>query len=209
VALLLAAVLGVCLMQTAGAFQGATIVKIEEDWEVVIGDPDTDSISPQLYVVTTPTADISGLYSVFEINNLLLPNFYGGGLQFQTWVDDVAVGETHHSNYSAFATSGETVTFTVGLRVYPGDGLMRFRVKNGQSQTWGAFGSSPSLTIYEQSDLQNLSSYSPDKSAYYSRVGFGGNRVQKMVIKQVRYYDSNLNLVATDNTERDATAENP
>lgn len=117
----LAALLALCVAPLANGFDSGPVMQIQEDWEVVVGEPSPDENLPQLYVVSTPTGNLDGQYSVFEINNLLLPDFYGGGLQFQTWWSDQATGEAHHSNYSSLSSNGETITFTVKLRAW-GDG---------------------------------------------------------------------------------------
>lgn len=202
----LSAVLLLCLAPSAGAFDAQPVTKIEEDWEIQIGEPSPDEVLPQIYIVTTPTGDLDGQYSVFEINNLLLPDFYGGGLQFQTWWGDQATGEVHHSDYAALSTTGETVTFTVSMRVL--DGNLYFRVKNGNSATWGAFGADPTLRIAQPSNVSDLSGYNPEKSARFSRVGSGRGRVTKFVLKQVRYYNGTT-LLSTDTTPRDAQIDEP
>jgi hypothetical protein len=123
----------------------------------------------------------------------------------------VATAEAHHNNFNALATAGETIKFTVGMRLY-GDGTISYRVKNGQSQTWGAFGNDFSLRIVRNTDRVNLSGYSPDVSAKFSRVGFGRGRVTKFQIKQVRYYNTfggSDNLLNTDDTVRDALINEP
>jgi hypothetical protein len=204
----IAAVVALCLTPPAHAFVGATVMRIEEDWEVVVGEPSPDENLPQLYVVTTPTGNVDGQYSVFEINNLLLPDFYGGGLQFQTWWGDQATGEAHHSNYSSLASNGETITFTTRMRAW-GDGTISFRIQNGQSTTWGAFGNNNSLRIVRDCELSDLSTYNPESSAKFSRVGSGRGRITTFRIKQVRYYDANGNLISTDNTTRDAQIDEP
>jgi len=202
----LSAVMLVCLAPSANAYQSPTATKIEEDWEIQIGEPSPDEVLPQLYVVTTPTGDLSGQYSVFEINNLLLPDFYGGGLQFQTWWGDQATGEAHHSDYKALSTNSETITFTVSMRAL--EGSLHFGVKNGTSTTWGDFGANPTLSIVQPSDVSDLSGYNPESSARFSRVGSGRGRVTKFTLKQVRYYNGTT-LLSTDTTSRDAQIDEP
>jgi hypothetical protein len=204
----LAVIFTLCLAVPAGAVVGPSVAKVEEDWEIIVDDPSPDEVLPQLYVVTSPTGNITGQYSVFEINNLLLPDFYGGGLQFQTWSGEQATGEAHHSNFNAFSTAGETITFTVSMRL-SSFGDMIFKVKNGQSTTWGAFGENNSLRISESSTVSDLSGYDPEQSARLSRVGSGRNRVTAFRIKQIRYYDVYNNLLATDSTVRDAQIDEP
>lgn len=201
----LAAVFGLCLAQSVSGFTGPDISKVEEDWVIEIGEPNADEVSPQIFVVSTPSGTLDGKHAVFEINNLVLPNFYGGGLQFQTWNGETNIGECHHSNFNALATQGEQITFTLKMRVT--DGQVTFNVLNGHSTTWGDFGGD-SLKLSHNSDVSDLTGYSPDKSVKFAKVGFGGNRVTKFVLKEVRYYYLG-NLVTTDTTERDVLAANP
>jgi hypothetical protein len=208
----IATIMAFCLAPRAGAFDGTTsgsqsVAGIEEDWIVIVDEPSEEEILPQLYVVTTPTGNLDATYSVFEINNLLLPDFYGGGLQFQTWVGKDATGEAHHNSFNALATNGETITFTVGMKLQGGNLL--FQVKNGASTTWGTFGSNNSLALSVTSDVNDLSSYVPELSAKLSRVGAGRGRVTKFQLKQIRYYDSNGNLLSTDTNARDAQIDEP
>jgi hypothetical protein len=208
----LAALTAFCLAAPVGAFDGTSgsgqpVAKIEEDWIIVVDEPSDEEILPQLYIVTTPTGNLDGTYSVFEVNNLLLPDFYGGGLQFQTWVGKDATGEAHHDSFNALSTNGETITFTVGMKVE--DGNLRFKVKNGVSTTWGAFGSDESLAIWVPSNVSDLSGYNPEHSAKFSRVGAGRGRVNKFQLQQVRYYDASGNLLSTDTTARDAQVDEP
>jgi hypothetical protein len=193
-----ALLLAVCLAAPAAAYQSGPITKVEEDWEIVISEPDTETNSPQICVVCTPTGSLQGKHAVFEINNLVLPQYYGGGLQFQTWNGTQAIGERHHDDFKTAATAGEVITFTTSMRV--SEGHVSFRVKNGHSTTWGDFGNNNSLWLLHSTDLEDMSGYSTDASVHFSKVGFGGNRVSKFVLKEVRYY-SGSDLVSTDTTE--------
>lgn len=174
------------------------ITKVEEDWELVVGEPDPDNNAPQVFVVNTPTGNLESSYSVFEINNLSLPDYYGGGLQLQSWWGETNTSSIHHSSLRTMATTGETVTFTTQMRIQ--GGTIRYRVKNGVSTTWGAFGGT-GLSITRSTSLNDLSAYSPEHSATNSRVGFSGNRVQKLELKRVRYY-SGFDLVSTQELSR-------
>jgi len=189
-----------CLAPPAGADGNVPITSIEEDWEIEIGAPDPEQISPQLFVVTTPTGNLNGVHAVFEINNLNLPDFYGGGLQFQGWLGEDPFAECHHGSFGALCHAGEVITFTTELRSTEGN--TQLQVKNGHSETWGSFGEGNSLRIVASGQGTSLDGYSPEASVHYSRVGFGGNRVKRFVLKQVRYFH-NQTLVFTDAAVRD------
>jgi hypothetical protein len=188
-----------CFVPAAGAGDLPTIDRVEEDWLIQIGVPSFDETAPQISIVNSPSGELSGKYAVFEINNLTLPDFFGGGLQLQTWSGDWNLAACHHPNVNTLALTGEQITFTTAMAV--ADGNLQFEVLNGQSQTWGPFGASGALKLSVTSPVSNLSGYSPNISTKYSRVSFASNRVQKLVLKQVRYF-SNGNLVTTDTNSR-------
>ena len=176
------------------------ITRIEEDWEIQIGTPSPDESAPQITVITTPYLDLSGPYAVFEINDLTLPEFSGGGLQLQSWFQDQNIGLTHHGVTSVLSTIDERITYTMRMSV--SDGLLRFQVINGISTTWGNFGGNGSLWPLDVgTTLQNLNTYRPDSSVRLSRCGFAGQLVKSLVLKRVRYY-AGEELVKTDEQSR-------
>lgn len=198
---------GLCLLAVAGlalvgflsavpasAESGPTITKIEEDWVVQVGDPDFGSTAPQISIVTTPYDSLTKPYTVLEINNVTLPDYYGGGLQLQSWVSNVNVSSVNHSSLSSLAIPDEEIKFTMRMSIYAG--RVRVRVTNGQSQTWGTFGGR-GMSLGLESELTNLNGYSPSRSVQFSRVGYAPNRVKLLQLKEVRYY-SGTTLVKTD-----------
>jgi hypothetical protein len=201
VCLILSAIIcaGFAVQPLQGDEGSPVITRIEEDWVLKLGTPNADEIAPQVFIVTTPTGHLDGLHSVFEINNLSLPDFYGGGLQLQIWNGELNMDESHHDCFAALAEPEEQVTFTVQMRAW--DGNLRVKVINGQSTTWGAFGADDTLKVSTECNLPFLSQYDPAKSAEFSRVGFAGHRVKKLALKEVRYYSFGA-LVNTDTAER-------
>lgn len=183
----------------AAAQEATTITAVEEDWFIQVGTPSPEETAPQITIVTTPTGHLQGHYAVFEMNHIPVPEFFSGGLQLQSWSGEQNLGARHFANTSGLAIPGEQITFTVRMSVQ--DGRLRFKVVNGQSQTWGNFGDEGSLRQRVFTSMTNLNGYDPDKSAEFSRVSFAGNRVSKLALKRVRYY-SGSTLLDTDETER-------
>ena len=85
------AVLPVFLTETLAIAQddAATVMRVEEDWEILIGTPDADNDGPQIMNVISPTGDITAQHAVLEINHQTFPDFYGGGMQLQVWTGDI------------------------------------------------------------------------------------------------------------------------
>lgn len=172
--------------------------RIEEDWELVIGEPDPDVHAPQVVNVFAPTNSLSNDYAIFEINHSTQPEYLEGGMQLQLWRDDDCVSLAGPADELLLSTPGETLRYTLVMAIV--NGQLWCGVRNGTSTTWGEFGAS-SLNVTCPARLPNLSQYSPELSTSKSRVAFAGHRVERFVLKRVRYYQ-NGELVKVDNTDK-------
>jgi hypothetical protein len=186
-------------LATSYAQNPADITRIEEDWELVIGDPDVAGNSPQVSCVTSPLGDLSGLYTVLELNHRTQPGYIAGGLQLQIWNGEQLVSTKTGYDQQYLSNSGETIAWTQSIKVL--DGTLTFDVFNGTSQSWGTFGPSSDLRRSVSTTLTNLNGYNPNVSVENSGVGYGGNRVTSLVLKTVRYYSNGV-LVQTDNNPK-------
>jgi hypothetical protein len=192
--------LGVLAIALTAAAQEATVPydRIEEDWEIVIAEPDPDTHAPQLINVISPTGDLSEDYGVLELNHCTQPDYLEGGLQLQFWSDD-----EYQLNYTPqpsllLAIPNETIRYTVAMSIETGH--LKFRVRNGSSTSWSTFGGD-NFVVSRPARRPNLSAYSTDVSTAKSRVAFAAHRVEKFVLKRVRYYKNN-ELVRWDWTDR-------
>lgn len=181
------------------AAQSPAVVRVEEDWELVVVTPDARSAGPQVTCTISPRSDLAGLYATFEINHRSLPDFQPGGLQVQTWNGEQPVAQSPGPNSAVMSAVGETVRWTQVMRL--AEGRVVFEIINGTSSTWGSFGGQGYLKLSAPSSLANLNAYSPEVSVRNSGVGFAGNRVQSLVLKRVRYQLSN-GMVLEDGTAR-------
>jgi len=164
------------------------VIKVEEDWEMVVTDPDPTTNAPQVTCVTSPVGHVNGLYVAFDLNHHSLTDYYSGGLQLQLWNNDVPVANDYPSMYQMLSNDNETVTWTQRMKV--NEGLLKFEVVNGVSASWGAFGGS-NLLVFVPSSMSDLNQYNPDVSVANSGVGFAGNRVESLTLKRVRLYKRN------------------
>jgi hypothetical protein len=177
----------------------STVVKVEEDWELVISEPSPDSDAPQVTCVISPYAGAQSVHAAFEINHRSLPSFAAGGMQLQAWTYEHFI--TRDSSASgALATPGEVITWTTKMKIK--DGYLFFYVRDGVSSTWGAFGGDGDLTLSIPWSLTSLAGYSPETSAEQSGVGYASNRVSRLVLKEVRYFNAANELVSQDTTQR-------
>ena len=175
------------------------IVRIEEDWELVVSNPDPANFAPQVTATMSPLGDLSGFYGVFDLNLRNLPVYEAGGMQLQVWNGDAPVVTKKSNVGTLLNTANETVTWTAVMAV--SHGQLQFAIVNGQSVTWGGFGSGGSLTVDVDNALTNLHQYNPQVSVDNSGIGFSANRVTSLTLKQVRAYSA-AGLAGQDNTPR-------
>jgi hypothetical protein len=184
----------------AGATRAQTVLidRVEEDWELVIEQPDTVGAGPQITTSMSPQGDNGISFVAFNLNYRDSP-FQAGGLQVQVWTDRARLMSSNSQRTQPLSTPGETITWT--QRMSLSVGKIYFDVLNSASATWGKFGQGGNLNISYIESVLSLAAYSPDVSAKSSGVGWQSNHVTSMTLKQVRYY-ANGTLVRTDDTAR-------
>ena len=189
VAVILMLAFGFCVLaSTTVHADSPTIVKIEEDWEVVIGTPDTNSTSPQLRAVTSETCDIHSTHTAFTLNHHTQPDFVSGGMQLQVWHGD-ELQESRSSPATALLHhTGEVIRWTQRMTLE--NDVLTYEIVNGTSESWGTFGGQGYLKISVTSGCAHLDSYQSSVSAENSEVGFAANRVETFGLREVRAYTS-------------------
>lgn len=186
-------------LATSTASAEEPIVMIQEDWKVELNMPDPDDQSPQIITTVSPNGSTDGVHAVFEINHATMPEYDSGGMQLQAWWGESVLNWDNSRRTSLLQRSDETITFTVSMALY--DGYLKVQILNGQSQTWGTFGSSGYFYVWIPTGMNNLNSYDPNTSIAKSRVGFASHRVKKFARLAVRKYSAD-GLVSTDDTVR-------
>lgn len=201
------AVLGLCASGNAQTGADAVADRVEEDWQVVVGDPDPFSTGPQITTCVRPVTG-SRAFVAFCLNYRDDPVWQPGGLQVKAYSESTAATQeqplldSNSESGDALATDGETITWTQRLSV--SSGIMSFSVRNGSSTTWGGFGNGDDLKVSFSTNLTDLGSYTPDDSVKFSAAGWQANRVASMTLLRVRYYQAGV-LIATDDSPRVVT----
>ena len=180
----------------AAAMFPEPVVHVEEDWMLVLNEPDGSVDSPQFHTIMSPFGDADSFYAQVLWNYRETPNFTSGGVQLQSYEGESLI-RRRSMEYGQLSTSAESITWTQSLTT---DGVaLSFDVSDGESTTWGTFGKD--MRISSDANLPDLSGYSPDVSAHESCVTYGSNRVNVLVITEVRYYGAS-GLLGVDNTPR-------
>jgi len=173
-----------------------SVMRVEEDWKLVLNEPNNGLYSPQFHTVMSPYPNINGYYAQVLWNYKEVWDFEPGGLQFQTWIgEDLTRSRDFRSE--SLSTTAETITWTQRLSI--NGGTIRFYVIYGQSTTWGAFGN---YIIDADDGIDDLNSYDTNTSVHNSWITYGSNRVDSLVITEVRRYDHDNNLLSTDSTPK-------
>ena len=172
------------------------VIWVEEDWSMVLSEPNDQIYSPQFHTVMSPTTSLDGNFAQVVWNYRETPDFTAGGIQLQSYEGDYLLRVRSVEN-RALSGTAETITWTQGL--WTDGAVLTFYIDNGTSTSWGAFGRD--MRIDETATIPNLNSYSPDVSVKNCMVTYGSNRVDSLVITQVRYYGAS-GLLAVDETPR-------
>jgi hypothetical protein len=172
------------------------IIRVEQDWKLVLNQPDYAVEAPQFHTVMSPSDNLDGSYAQVTWNYREYPEFSPGGLQVQAWSSDNVV-ETNSTKTSSLSTVAETITWTQTLQT---DGVaLEFNIINGRSTTWGSFGGHHTETLWI-AYVPDLGAYDTNVTAQNSWITFGDNRVDQLVVTEVRYYDAG-GLVSTDTND--------
>jgi hypothetical protein len=160
--------------------------KVEEDWELLLSEPDPNVTAPQVTTAISPVGDLGSLHAIFNLNHQALETFAPGGMQLQVWNGETPISHYRLNPDSVWSESDETVTWTQVMRM--DNNALVFRIKNGHSVTWGDFGGDSLLTERVSTALEDLNDYDPAVSVANSGVVFAGNRVATLTLVEVRVY---------------------
>lgn len=162
------------------------VVCVEEDWELVVDEPEQGVCAPQVTCTMAPSREVEQGYAAFDLNHRSQPNFVAGGMQLHVWSPAHPLASASANKCGMLHHSGETVRWTQRMTLL--SHLLCFSIANGQSQTWGAFDASHGLVAMVATTAENLDEYSPDVSTAHSGIGYAANRVQSLKLLRVRRY---------------------
>lgn len=180
IVVLAAAATPVALSQDGGALP---IVRVEEDWELVLNEPNDDADCPQFHTVMSPLGDASSYYAEVLWNYREVPDYASGGIQLRSWYDELLL-RRRTVDTRTLSEAAETIRWTQALQA--NDEELTFSLTNGTSTTWGAFGRDMVIDI--PTGIVELSGYNPHVSAANSCITYGSNRIESLRITAVRYF---------------------
>jgi len=177
----------------------ADVIRVEEDWELILGEPDSNSVGPQVVTTMSPNNNLNGTFFTAEFNHRSAPTWTPGGISIHRWSGDWRMGSYDRADRAVMSTNNETVTWTQAL--YFESGRLNFKVYDGNSTTWGPFGYTGLVKLDCSWGVSHIDSYTPSVSVANSGPAYAGNRVHSLKILHIRYLLSDGTTI-TDNTER-------
>lgn len=163
-----------------------TVIRVEEDWELQVDTPDSNSAGPQVTCTFSPDGSVNSVHAALELNHQSLPEFVPGGIQLQLWNDEAEISSHKFPNGKVLATSGEVIRWTQTMEIKAGQ--LTFEIIGGHSTTWEKFGGQGYLKTTLSTTLPNLNLYNPKVSVEQSGVGYAANRVKTLRLKEVRVH---------------------
>ena len=177
---------------------GRTLVRVEEDWVAMIGEPDPAISSPQIMNFISPIQSMDGIFGLVQVNHRGAPEFQAGGVQVQGWVGSWMSGSLDANRYSKLSRSADSLRYTVAMEKVSNG--IKFQLLNGRSRTWGKFAQTP-VSVLVLADEPSLEEYSPEFSVANTNVNLGAHRVDLLYLTTTRFMYSD-DATVTDNTDR-------
>ena len=178
--------------------EDAAVYMVEEDWEMVINEPDSDNNSPQITFFTSPSSGIGDSYFQLQMNYHADEEYSSGGFHVAAVRNGVTEDEERSGTRKTLATDEDHVRWTSVMAVIGNKTL--FAVRDGFGQEWGSFGGPDYLVQIVPSPVSDLSNYQYQQSLDNVDIGFGKNRVSEIKLKAVRlfYTDGQVETLAVN-----------
>lgn len=189
-----------CLGLLAGFARTAeaqNVVKVEEDWELVVAEPDIPSVGPQITTAMSPYNSLNDTYFTLEINHRSVPSFEPGGIHLHLWNGDSRIATYSRTDQSVMNTPNEVVRWTQVLEA--ANNRLKFEIKDGTSTTWLLFGFTGQVKVDRSWPPGHVNFYTPSVSVQQSGVGYAKNRVTSLKILRIRLYLSDGEVLHDNN----------
>ena len=161
------------------------VMRVEEDWELELTQPDSQLDAPQVLLVLSPLGEEHDIHFEVDINHASLPSYLSGGLQMRAMHGAECVDQKRLLDGQRLTVESDMIRWTQIVEKQPTG--FAFGITKGTSSSWGAFGDAAShVTLSGNSGDFN---YSPANSLSRSGVTYAGNRVKQLTLRKVRYVD--------------------
>lgn len=172
------------------------VYKVEEDWEMMVNEPDVSNNSPQITFFTSPSHELDNSYFQLQMNYHADEAYSSGGFHVASVQEGKTVDEARSVTRKNLSTNDDVVRWTSVMAVI--DNRALFAVRDGYGREWGNFGGPNYLVRMVPSPVSDLSKYQHQQSLQSVDIGFGRNRISRITLKAVRlfYTDGRVEVVA-------------
>ncbi len=172
----------------SGAYATGAYIRIEQDWELVIANPDPTTSSPQIYIQMDPYPK-SAKGGLFLLNYQDSPSFGAGGLQLQLWNLDQNLALKSFQNGVSLSKKDEKITWTQYMEL--NNGNLNFGVSQLASSTWGKVGTADNWVVsIPYTELTTFSGYyQTSDTLSESGILLGASAVKSLKLLKVLKYD--------------------
>lgn len=161
------------------------LMRVEEDWELELMQPDARLDAPQVLLVLNPLGESSEAHFEVDINHASLPTYLSGGLQLRAMQGADCVDQQRLLDGQRLTVESDVVRWTQVVERQ--DSGFVFGITTGSSSSWGSFGDTGT---YVRLPASGVFTYSPATSLSRSGVIYAGNRVKRLTLARVRLIDS-------------------
>ncbi len=167
------------------------VVRIEEHWELLIAQADSQTNSPQIMMHFSPFGNDNEWHFEVDINHASLPQYQPGGFQVRAMQGSQVANDVRLLHDNRLASQYEFLEWVQIAQKQPTG--WAFGIGYGNSTSWGSFGGPSTVVTIPDNNLPLK--YSPTESLQNSGVLYARNRVERLTLKKVRYYFSNNQMV--------------
>ena len=150
-----------------------TVYKVEEDWELVVNQPDASSNSPQITFFTSPSHLLEDSYFQLQMNYHAADDYSSGGFHVASVSDDQTVDDARSMTRKNLATNDDLIRWTSVMAVI--DNRALFAGRDGYGREWGSFGGPDYLVLMVPSPVPDLSNYRYQESMKSVDLGYRRN----------------------------------
>lgn len=181
------ALVGLLWMVAAnGASAQTNLMRIEEDWELELREPDTRLDAPQILIVLNPLGETSSDHFEVDLNHASIPNYSSGGLQIRAMSDGKCSDQQRLLDGQRLNTDADVIRWTqIVERQAAG---FAFGIIAGSAASWGQFGDASTFVSLKTGNPSF--NYSASQSVEHSGITYAGNRVERLTLCRVRLVDS-------------------
>src|SRR5205823_11444659 len=95
----------------AAGWRDRSVVRVEEDWQLILGEPNSRIASPQISSQMAQSPD-AALFCNVHLNARDIPRYGEGGMQLQVWRNADNVANKTSESLAVMETPNEVVTWT-------------------------------------------------------------------------------------------------